>query len=91
MSDLLDANGNKQEQESQDAPYTLVLTMDKKTLALNIGGNVLNLDTALNMLSQASRFMEVQYRIDMAVKAQEAINRNKQDMAKVAELIASRH
>lgn len=65
----------------------ITLTRDRKTGAVSIGGNVTDMDLHLNMLAQATRHMEVQFRIIAAMEAQAQVKQRQEDMARVANLM----
>ncbi len=65
----------------------ITLTRDRKTGQVSIGGNVTDIDLCLNMLVQATRHMDVQFRIIAAMDAQAQAQQRKEDMARVANLM----
>lgn len=67
-------NGTGSEQKP---PYEVIVSMDRETLRVNVGGNVKDIDVIMNMLSTALRYMDVQYRIAAGIKAQEELKRTR--------------
>jgi allophanate hydrolase subunit 2 len=65
----------------------VVLTRDRKTGAFTIGGNVQDIDLSLNMLAQATRHLDVQFRIVAAVEAQRQIKEQQADFERVQRLL----
>ena len=65
----------------------LVLEYDPTTATLKLGGNVMNLDMMLNMLAQATRFIDVKYRIVAAMQAQEEAKQAALDFKRVQTLL----
>ena len=80
MADLTDINGNAVT-TSQKAVLTLEYELATGKLAL--GGELANLDLALNMLAQATRYIESQYRNQQLMLFQAEIQRNQQLMSRV--------
>ena len=76
------ANGNPND-------YVVMLRMDRDTLEVKLDTEVHNIDTIMNMLATALRFLDVQYRVAAGIKAQEAYKQRQQDM-QVAQAILSR-
>ena len=70
-----------------EGKFQLVLDYDPATGVMNLGGNVQNLDVILNMLAQATRFVDVQYRINAAVQAQEELKKRQAEFARVQSLL----
>jgi len=65
----------------------LVLTRDRMTGAVAITGNVADIDMTLDMLSRATRYFDVQYRIGASIQAQEQINERKKEFERVQRLL----
>ena len=65
----------------------LVLTRDRMTGAVAITGNVKDIDMTLDMLSRATRYFDVQYRIGASIQAQEQINERKKEFERVQRLL----
>ncbi len=65
----------------------ITLTRDRKTGQVSIGWNVKDIDLCLNMLSQATRHMDVQFRIIAAMDAQAQAKQRQEDMKRVADLM----
>ena len=65
----------------------IVLTLNRETGELNIGGNVQNLNLSLNMLAQATRHLDVQFRIIAATEAQAQIKQQQEDFQRVQRLM----
>ena len=80
MADLSDLNGN-----SVHSPVKAVLTLELEltTGKLAIGGELANLDLALNMLAQATRYIQQQYVMQQQMLFQTEIQRNSQLMSRV--------
>jgi hypothetical protein len=86
MSEIIGANG----QEKNPENLIVVLTMNPRTFKLEIGGNFLeNLDVLMNMLSQALRWADVQYRVAAGIAAQQQLRQQQNDL-EVAKLLFSR-
>jgi len=58
----------------------VILTRDRKTGQVAIGGNVTDIDLCLNMLSQATRHMDVQFRVIAAFDAQAQVQKRKEEL-----------
>jgi hypothetical protein len=71
-------------QAGAEAPAQLldqvVITRNRATGEVALGGNVTDLDLILDMLGRATRHTDVQFRIIAAVQAQEDIKRKKAEM-----------
>ena len=61
-----------------EKPYEVIVTMDRETLRVTLGGNVHDIDVLMNMLLTALRYLDVQYRITAGIKAQEELKRSQQ-------------
>jgi len=65
----------------------IILNYDPATAVLQLDGNVMNLDMMLNMLAQATRFIDVKYRIVAAMQAQEEAKQAALDFKRVQTLL----
>lgn len=80
MADLTDLNGKA---VSSKPKAVLTLEMELTTGKLAIGGELANLDLALNMLAQATRYIESKYRNQQLMLFQAEVQRNQQLMSRV--------
>lgn len=65
----------------------IVLIRNRKTGEFSIGGNVQDIDLSLNMLAQATRHLDVQFRIIAAVEAQARTKQQQEDFQRVQRLM----
>jgi len=65
----------------------LLILFDKDTFVVKIHGNVANLDMAMAILMQAHRELETQWRIARGIAAQQQVNQQKADAARVASIL----
>lgn len=78
MSDLTDLNGNSLHGET-----VITLKYKHETGKLELGGDLSNLDRVLNMLGQASRYLECQYRMQQAAIAKAIAEQEQAIMSQV--------
>lgn len=64
MAEITDMNGN-----SLKGKTLITLEYEHESGRMSIGGPLENLDRVLNMLSQAMRYLESQYRLGQAAQA----------------------
>ena len=69
--------------------YVVTLRMNRETLDVKLDTEVKNIDTVINMLATAMRYLDVQYRIAAGIRAQEEYKKHQQDM-QVAQALLSR-
>lgn len=81
---LIGANGE------QPDNYIVTLLMDRKTLAVKLDTEITDIDTVMNMLATAMRYLDVQYRIAMGIKAQEQYKQQQADMQVAAAMLKAR-
>jgi hypothetical protein len=65
----------------------ILIVFDKENFAVGIHGNVANLDMAMAILMQAHRELETQWRIARGIAAQQQVNQQKADAARVASIL----
>ena len=70
--------------------YVVTLRMDRETLDVKLDSEVKNIDTVINMLATAMRYLDVQYRIAAGIRAQEQYKQHQQDMQVAAAMLARR-
>jgi allophanate hydrolase subunit 2 len=78
---------NSEGKQQQLTVDQVVLIRDRATGAVSIGGNVQDIDLMLNILAQATRHMDVQFRITAAVAAQEQLKQRQADFERVQRLM----
>jgi hypothetical protein len=83
----MDGNGNSENKPGELNADQLILTRDRVTGAVSIGGNVQDLDLILDMLGRVTRHMDVQFRITAAVQAQEQIKQRQAEMQRVQSIL----
>jgi hypothetical protein len=77
-------------ENGNNGKWQVILTMDRDSNALDIGGNVQNIDILLNILSQATRFLDVQYRVAAGIQAQQKVNQQRQSLDVAMQLFGKR-
>ena len=76
MSEITGLNGAPLVSEKKTVKVTL--EMDLVSGKLAIGGDITNLDQALNVIGQAQRWLEARYNIQQQLIAQAEIQRDQQ-------------
>jgi hypothetical protein len=71
----------------QLGPYEVRVTMDRDTLKVTIDTEVKDIDTTINMLATALRFLDVQYRIAAGMQAQEQYRQHQKQMSIAAAML----
>ena len=80
-------NGHGVDSRSID---TLILTYDRATDRLEIGGHANSLDLMLDMLSRATRVLESKWRTERAIEMQRALQQAARDAAIAAQIRGGR-
>lgn len=80
-------NGEAKAEAGQLNVDQLILNRDRTTGRVEIAGNVNDLDLVLNMLAQATRHVDVQFRIVAAVQAQAQLKQQQADFERVQRLM----
>lgn len=80
MAELTNLNGAPL---STGKKAVLTLEMELETGKLAIGGELANLDLALNMLAQATRYIDSKYRNQQMMLFQAEMQRNQQLLSRV--------
>jgi len=75
MADILGLNG---QELYPGKKATLTLEYDMATGKLAVGGETANVDLALNILAQATRWFEARYQMAQAMQMQAEIQRDQQ-------------
>lgn len=88
MGELI--HGSNEALNGDEGKYVVKVTMDRGTLAVNVDTEIKDIDTIINMLSTAMRYLDVQYRIAAGIKAQEQWKQRQQEMQVAAAMMARR-
>ena len=81
------SEGNGHTPEVSPDADVMVLSRNRSTGEVNVGGNVINVDLALDILGRVTRYFDVQYRIMAAVQAQEELKKRQAEFARVQSLL----
>lgn len=65
----------------------ILLVFNKDNFGLEIHGNIASIDMALAILMQAHRELETQWRIARGIAAQQQLNKQKADAARVSSIL----
>ena len=81
------SEGNGHTPEVAPDADVMVLSRNRSTGEVNVGGNVINVDLALDILGRVSRYFDVQYRVMAAMQAQEELKKRQAEFATVQSLL----